>query len=59
MTQNQILEILKGLKYKVNRQYNAELKGIFGSYARDEAKEDSDIDILVNFHKGAIHQTVS
>ncbi|MFH1859977.1 MAG: nucleotidyltransferase family protein [bacterium] len=53
MTQSQILEILNGLKDKVHRQYKAELKGIFGSYARAEAKEDSDIDVLVKFHKGA------
>jgi predicted nucleotidyltransferase len=26
--------------------------GIFGSYARDEAREDSDIDLIVEFDKG-------
>ena len=31
--------------------YNPERIGIFGSYAREEDTEDSDIDILVNFKK--------
>lgn len=53
MTQNQILEILEGLKDEVHKRYKAELKGIFGSYARAESKEDSDIDVLVKFYKGA------
>ena len=53
MTQNQIIEILEGLKYEVHKRYKAELKGLFGSYTRGEAREDSDIDILVEFRKGA------
>ena len=53
MTQKQILKILESLKDEINKRYKAELKGIFGSYARGEAKEDSDIDILVEFQKGA------
>ena len=53
MTQKQILKILESLKDKINKRYKAELKGIFGSYTRGEAKGDSDIDILVEFQKGA------
>lgn len=53
MTQNQIIEILEGLKNEVRQRYKADLKGIFGSYARGEDREDSDIDILVEFLKGA------
>jgi len=34
-------------------KYNAENVRIFGSVARGEAKESSDIDILVHFRKGA------
>ena len=53
MMQDQILESLQSLKHEVHKRYKAELKGIFGSYTRDEAREDSDTDILVEFRKGA------
>ncbi|MBW1795305.1 MAG: nucleotidyltransferase family protein [Deltaproteobacteria bacterium] len=53
MMQDQILETLQSLKQEVHKRYKAELKGIFGSYTRGEAREDSDIDILVEFRKGA------
>ena len=53
MMQDQILESLQSLKHEVHKRYKAELKGIFGSYTRDEARKDSDIDILVEFRKGA------
>lgn len=46
MTKEYILNTLKQLK----PQYNQEgviLLGIFGSYAREEANEKSDIDILI------------
>lgn len=33
------------------RKYEPEEIGIFGSYARNESKENSDIDILVSFKK--------
>ncbi|MBI1927584.1 nucleotidyltransferase domain-containing protein [Candidatus Poribacteria bacterium] len=44
-----ILEILKGLKDVIRKEYNAEMIGVFGSYARGEEKRNSDIDILVRF----------
>ena len=53
MMQDHILETLQSLKHEVHKRYKAELKGIFGSYTRGEAREDSDIDILVEFRKGA------
>jgi len=53
MTRSQIINILKKTKKQVRQQYRADIKGIFGSYARGEAREDSDIDILVEFMKGA------
>lgn len=33
--------------------YKAEIKGIFGSYVTGKMKTSSDIDILVDFYKGA------
>ncbi len=53
VTQNQLIEIIKNMKDEAYKKYKATLKGIFGSYARGEAKEDSDIDILVEFHSNA------
>jgi uncharacterized protein len=53
MMQGQILQTLQRLKHEVHTRYKAELKGIFGSYARGDAGDDSDIDILVEFRKGA------
>lgn len=49
MIETHIIEILTSLKDEVRQRYKAELTGVFGSYARDEATEDSDIDILVGF----------
>ncbi len=51
MTQNQLIETIISMKDEAYKKYKATLKGIFGSYARGEAKEDSDIDILVEFQK--------
>jgi predicted nucleotidyltransferase len=36
---------------KLTRKYNISYLGIFGSYIRGEQKEDSDLDILVEFSK--------
>jgi len=48
-----IIATLKGLEVQIREEYKAILIGIFGSYARGEQKESSDVDILVNFHEGA------
>lgn len=44
---------LNRLKEEAKTKYKAEIIGIFGSYARGEAKTTSDIDILVEFDKDA------
>ena len=49
----EILEILQGVKEEVKREYKAEIKGVFGSYARGEEREGSDVDLLVDFGDGA------
>jgi predicted nucleotidyltransferase len=36
---------------KLTRKYNISYLGIFGSYIRGEQKENSDLDILVEFSK--------
>ena len=47
MTKEYILDFLKEHKEEFKKKYQVDSIGLFGSYARDEAKEDSDIDLLV------------
>ncbi|PHS36230.1 MAG: nucleotidyltransferase [Sulfurovum sp.] len=47
LDQNQILSSLKTYKDKHIKEYGIEEIGIFGSYARNEEKADSDIDVFV------------
>ena len=49
MTTQEILEKLKVLNPEANEKFNADIIGIFGSYARGENSLESDLDILVNF----------
>lgn len=53
MDSKEIIVLLKNLNDEVHKKFKAELKGIFGSHARDEAKQNSDIDVLVEFSTGA------
>lgn len=50
-TTNGIDERLKRIKSVLKEKYNVENIGYFGSYARGEQTEESDIDILVEFSK--------
>ncbi len=52
-SKQQILEVLKANKATLERRYPIAELGLFGSYARGDANEQSDIDILVDF-KGSI-----
>ena len=40
-------------KDEIRRQYKAEVKAIFGSYARGDFDADSDLDLLVDVDPGA------
>lgn len=53
MKKEEILEILEGVKEEVKREYKSEIKGIFGSYARGDEQEESDLDVLVDFEPEA------
>lgn len=44
-----IIKLLKANKEKLSEKYAIKSIALFGSYARDEQKEDSDIDIMVEF----------
>ena len=48
-----ITQELGSLKETARIRYKAELLGVFGSYARGEQHEGSDVDILVRFDRGA------
>ncbi len=52
MDENKILISLQNNIDKINK-YGVKRIGLFGSYLRNEANEDSDIDILVEFNKDA------
>jgi len=47
MTKREILNYLSSHKKEFQKMYEVEEIGLFGSYARDEANADSDIDIFV------------
>jgi len=50
VTKENILEFLKENKELLKKQYSVTKIGLFGSYARDEATEESDIDIAVELN---------
>jgi len=47
MTKKEILSFLHQKKEFLSKKYGVTSIGLFGSYARDEANENSDIDIAV------------
>ena len=47
MTKDIILNYLATHKHELQKEYELEQIGLFGSYARDEGRDDSDIDIFV------------
>ncbi len=48
-SQTEILQILKKKKPELKKKYSLSELGLFGSYARGDHNEQSDIDILVDF----------
>ncbi len=52
-TRTEVLEILRSLKDELKERYHVDRVALFGSYAREEQGESSDIDILVGFSAGA------
>ncbi|MAY86077.1 nucleotidyltransferase family protein [Leeuwenhoekiella sp. A16] len=51
LDQKEILEKLKSLKPYLFKEFGVSEIGVFGSVARNESTESSDIDILVNFER--------
>lgn len=50
---NRIRLLIQERKNEIKEKFKAEGVEIFGSYARGEEKEGSDIDVLVRFGEGA------
>ena len=46
------IEILKKNENSIKKKYGVKKIGVFGSFARGEGKEGSDVDILVDFKNG-------
>jgi uncharacterized protein len=53
MTKENIIEILRSITEEALLKYKAQICGIFGSFARGDENEASDIDILVDFTEKA------
>ena len=49
VTFEQIYETLQQHFHKLQNQYSVKTLGVFGSYAREEATNNSDLDVLVEF----------
>ncbi len=58
MTRSEILDFLKEYKEKNREKYYIEQLGIFGSFAREEATPQSDIDIVVKMSKSDMYALV-
>jgi len=53
MNVEEIKRTLKKIKPEIMKKYKVKEIGVFGSFARGEETEESDIDILVTFEEGA------
>ena len=53
MTKENIIEVLRSVTEESLLRYKARIRGIFGSVARGDEDERSDIDILVDFTETA------
>jgi len=64
MKREDILRFIAAHKVKFEKEFGLKRIGLFGSYARGEVREDSDIDIVVEiekpdlFHLIGIKQTI-
>jgi hypothetical protein len=50
-TQKQILNFLSKNKKLLNKEFHVSRIGLFGSYARNEQTDNSDIDLIVDFEE--------
>jgi len=48
---DEIIRIVEKHKEELRRKYNVKEIGVFGSFVKGEARDESDVDILVEFEK--------
>ena len=53
MTKDEVLNVLRTHKATLAQRFGVTDLALFGSFARDRATDDSDVDILVRFDKPA------
>jgi hypothetical protein len=53
MTKEHVIQALRSVTGESFLKYKAHIRGIFGSVARGDENEDSDIDVLVDFTETA------
>lgn len=53
VNRDEIIDVLRQSGGHILQEYKAEIEGIFGSYARGEERDDSDLDVLVNLDEKA------
>jgi hypothetical protein len=51
MQRDQVIRILAGRRSELHENYAVKSLSLFGSVARDEARHDSDVDLLVEFSR--------
>jgi uncharacterized protein len=54
-TKTEILSFLSGNKKLFSEKFHISKVGLFGSYARNEFTENSDIDVIIEFDSSAQH----
>jgi len=58
MNRAEILEIIRQYKQENSEKYGINAIGLFGSYARDMASEDSDVDIFIETREPDLYKMV-
>ena len=53
MNRDEVLRVLRTHKATLSERFGVTELALFGSFARDRARDDSDVDILVRFGKPA------
>jgi predicted nucleotidyltransferase len=52
-SKQEILSLIKALRGEIKQRYKVKEIGVFGSVVREEQRQASDIDVLVDFEAGA------
>ncbi|AXV40745.1 nucleotidyltransferase family protein [Methanobacterium sp. BAmetb5] len=53
-----VLDLIKEHEQEIKDKYSVTKIGVFGSYARGEEKESSDVDVLVEFDEATYHNFI-